>query len=90
MKLCLKQVPLGEQTNRDDIVLFSESNTRFLVEVAPKHRAKFEKMLAGVAIGAIGRVMNNQGLEVYGFSGKRVLSATLTELKEAWQKPLRW
>jgi len=90
MKLCLKQVPLGEQTNRDDIVLFSESNTRFLVEVAPKHRAKFEKMLAGVAIGAIGRVMNNQGLEVYGLTGKRVLSATLTELKEAWQKPLRW
>ena len=90
MKLCLKQVPLGEQTNRDDIVLFSESNTRFLVEVAPKHRAKFEKMLAGVAIGAIGRVMNNQGLEVYGLTGKRVLSATMTELKEAWQKPLRW
>jgi hypothetical protein len=47
-------------------------------------------MLAGVAIGAIGRVMNNQGLEVYGLTGKRVLSATLTELKEAWQKPLRW
>ena len=90
MKLCLEQVPLGEQINRDDIVLFSESNTRFLVEVAPKHRAKFEKMLAGVAIGAIGRVMNNQGLEVYGLTGKRVLSATLTELKEAWQKPLRW
>jgi len=90
MRLYLKQIPMGEQANRDDILLFSESNTRFLVEVAPKYRAKFEKMLAGVATGAIGRVANNQGLEVYGLTGKRVLSATLTELKEAWQKPLRW
>ena len=90
MKIYLKQVPLGEPINRDDSVLFSESNTRFLVEVAPKHKAKFENMMTGVDFAAIGRVTNKQRLEVYGLTGKKVLSAPLAELKEAWQKPLRW
>jgi len=90
MEICLEQVPLGEPVNRDDIVLFSESNTRFLVEVDPIHKAKFEKMLTGVELAAIGRVTNKQRLEVYGLTGRRVLSAPLAELKEAWQKPLRW
>ncbi len=90
MKIYLKQVPLGEPINRDDSVLFSESNTRFLVEVAPKHKAQFENMMTGVDFAAIGWVTNKQRLEVYGFTGKKVLSAPLAELKEAWQKPLRW
>jgi len=90
MEIHLKQVPLGEPINRDDSVLFSESNTRFLVEVAPKHKAKFENMMTGVDFAAIGRVTNKQRLEVYGLTGKKVLSAPLAELKEAWQKPLRW
>jgi phosphoribosylformylglycinamidine synthase II len=90
MTICLKQVPLGEPINRDDIVLFSESNTRFLVEVAPENKTKFENMMSGVDFAAIGQVTNKKRLEVYGLTGKRVLSAPLDELKEAWQKPLRW
>jgi len=90
MTIRLKQVPLGEPINRDDFVLFSESNTRFLVEVAPEHKAKFESIMTGVDVAAIGRVTTQKRLEVHGLNGKRVLSAPLNELKEAWQKPLRW
>jgi len=90
MEIYLEQVPLGEPVNRDDIVLFSESNTRFLVEVSPKDKANFENMMSGVDFAAIGRVTDKQGLEVYGLSGKSVLSAPLAELKGTWQKPLRW
>ncbi len=35
-------------------LLFSESNTRFLIEVAPEHTAAFEQYLAGVPLTAIG------------------------------------
>ena len=90
MVIYLKQVPLGEPINRDDFVLFSESNTRFLAEVAPKDRHQFESMMTGVDFAAIGQVTNNERFEVYGLSGEGVLSAPLAELKEAWQKPLRW
>jgi len=90
MAIYLKQVPLGEPINRDDFVLFSESNTRFLAEVTPEDKQRFEKTMAGFDFAAIGRVTNNKKFEVYGLGGERVLSAPLAELKEAWQKPLRW
>jgi phosphoribosylformylglycinamidine synthase len=86
----LGQVPLGEAGNRDDYMLFSESNTRFLVEVAPEDKHQFEGMMAGVDFAAIGQVTSKERLEVYGLNREIVLSASIAELKEAWQKPLRW
>ena len=90
MVIDLAKVPLGEAINRDDYVLFSESNTRFLVEVAPEDRHRFESTMAGVNFAAIGQVTSKEKLEVYAFNGKMVLSASIAELKEAWQRPLRW
>ena len=90
MTVHLKNVPLGESIERDDFVLFSESNTRFLVEIAPKNKQEFEKALSGVDFAEIGRVMKDKKLEVYGRKGGIVLTADIDELKEAWQKPLRW
>jgi len=90
MVINLGQVPLGEAMNRDDYVLFSESNTRFLVEVAPEDRQQFEGMMAGVDFAAIGQVTGKERLEVYGLNREIVLSALIVELKEAWQRPLRW
>ncbi len=90
MEIHLGKVPLGESMDRDDFILFSESNTRFLAEVAPEDKQKFEADLAGVDFAEIGKVTNTGKFEVFGQKGKKVLIATLAELKEAWQKPLRW
>ncbi len=90
MTVDLKKVPLGEPIDRNDFVLFSESNSRFLVEVAPENKAEFEKAMSGVDFAEIGRVTDDDKLEVYGLKGNVVLSADITDLKEAWQKPLRW
>ena len=90
MVIHLGRVPLGEAMDRDDYVLFSESTTRFLVEVAPEDRPQFEGMMAGVDFAAIGQVTGKEKLEVYGLNRAIVLSASIAELKEAWQRPLRW
>ena len=90
MVIHLREVPLGEAIDRDDYVLFSESNTRFLVGVAPEDRRKFEDMMAGVDFAAIGQVTREEKLEIYGLNEEMVLSAPVAELKEAWQRPLRW
>ena len=90
MVLELAKVPLGEPIARSDYILFSESNTRFLVEVAPKDKGRFEKAMSGIDFAEIGRITADDKLEVYGINGERVVSAPLVELKEAWQKPLRW
>jgi len=86
----LKNVPLGESIERDDFILFSESNSRFLVEVAPENKAKFEEMMSGTSLAAIGQVTEAEVLEIYGLWGNKVVGVPLAKLKEAWQKPLRW
>jgi len=90
MVLYLDKVPLGEPIARNDTILFSESNTRFLVEVALEDSQRFEQAMKGVKFAAIGQVTKNGKFEVYGINGERVVSVALAELKDAWQKPLRW
>jgi phosphoribosylformylglycinamidine synthase len=90
IKLELDKVPLGETISRSDNILFSESNTRFLVEVAPEDKGRFEGAMKGIDFAAIGQVTAGDRLEVYGFKGEKIVSATLAELKEAWQRPLGW
>ena len=89
-RIYLKSVPLGEKINRDDFILFSESNSRFLVEVAPEDKERFEAVTVGLDRAAIGEVTDSGNVEIYGLSDCRVMSANTDELKEAWQKPLRW
>ncbi|MBI4181065.1 MAG: phosphoribosylformylglycinamidine synthase, partial [Chloroflexi bacterium] len=86
----LKVVPLGGAIERDDFILFSESNSRFLVEVAPENRDAFEEIMSGTSFAAIGEVTDSEVLEIYGVGGQKIVAASLDELKEAWQKSLRW
>jgi phosphoribosylformylglycinamidine synthase II len=86
----LKSVPLGEPIDRDDFILFSESNSRFLVEVAPESKDEFEQMMRGISLAAIGQVTDSDALEIYGRGGGRIVAKSLGELKEAWQKSIRW
>jgi phosphoribosylformylglycinamidine synthase len=86
----IKSVPLSEKITRDDFILFSESNSRFIVEIAPQNKEKFEKTLQGVSFANIGTTNNSNKLEAFGLSGKKVVSESISDLKEVWQKPLRW
>jgi phosphoribosylformylglycinamidine synthase len=81
------QIP---NSKRNDIILFSESNSRFIVEIEKKKQNSFEKILKGLPFGLIGCVSENKEFKVYGLDGKVCINAELAELKEAWQKPLRW
>ena len=64
--------------------LFSESNTRFLCEVAAEHAADFEQMLANISIARVGTVQTEERL-VIAFGGRPIVDASLHELKAAWQ-----
>jgi phosphoribosylformylglycinamidine synthase subunit PurSL len=87
----LKTVPRTGPIYRNDYILFSESNGRFLVEVAPACEVNFMKAMAGIPMASIGHVSETEFVEVYGLNeNDLVFKASLAELKEAWQKPLRW
>jgi phosphoribosylformylglycinamidine synthase len=89
-EVSLATVPAGGKIDRDDVLLFSESNSRFLAEIEPGNREEFETAMRGNAFALIGRVNASDSLKVKGLKGKFVISLPLKALKESWQKPLRW
>ena len=90
LKLDLQRVKTSDHILRNDILLFSESNSRFVVEVSPENKAQFEKILNGQIFSEIGRVTGDQQFLALGLDGKPVISETIWNLKESWQKTLRW
>jgi len=83
---------LLESTGIDDaaVLLFSESNTRFLVEVAPEKTRDFEGLWASLPCLPLGEVAAHDRLKIFGPQGRTLVDAAIGDLKSAWQKPLDW
>ena len=75
---------------RHAAVLFSESNSRFLVEVPVAHRAAFEQCLGDTPWGLVGEVGNSKTLRFNFDAAQPAWEYDISDLKEAWQSPLRW
>jgi len=96
--LHLNQVPhtLKLKKTQESItaLLFSESNTRFVCEVAPESVDSFTAAFAGIPVACIGSVEEEKQL-VVDFEAENgthypVLNESIETLKQAWQSPLRW
>jgi hypothetical protein len=72
-------------------VLFSESNTRFLCEVASEQADLFERKLADIPHTCIGRTESSSKLKIVDqVDGITLIESELAILKAAWKKPLAW
>ncbi len=85
LELNLRKVPRTKELSRNDSVLFSESNSRFLVEVAEKRRENFEALMKDAVCAEVGRVQKETCLSVYGLNGKEAVYADLEELRRCWK-----
>ena len=85
MDLDIRGIPVENAV----IALFSESQSRFVVTVHPENVAAFEEMLAGRPVTRLGTVIASEEFRLIGHDGAAI-RASLAELKEAWQRPLRW
>ncbi|HYH64038.1 MAG TPA: phosphoribosylformylglycinamidine synthase subunit PurL, partial [Urbifossiella sp.] len=85
----LSQLP-GADGLTDEARLFSESQTRFVIEAKPDAAAGLATVFAGLPLAKIGVTLAEPRLRVAGAGGEWLVWAKLAELKEAWQKPLRW
>jgi phosphoribosylformylglycinamidine synthase len=89
MKIELKKVP-NSGLNRNDKILFSESNSRFLVEVDKNKQKEFEKIMKGNIFAKIGEVTNDRKLIVNGLNEKSVVKENVNELKKMWKSTFNW
>lgn len=77
-----------EGVDRDDHMLFSESQGRFLITVHAHKAREFEKIMEGCPMAMVGRVTAEPELVIHGLAGGTVVKASILELKQAWTRPL--
>ena len=85
--VALEAVPVKGSGVSPRAMLFSESPTRFVVEVEPAKAKAFEEAMKGIAFGQAGKVTDTGTVNVF-CGGKRVLSAGIEALKAAWKATL--
>lgn len=87
IEIDLKKVPTETQ-ERDDFILFSESNSRFLVEVSSKAKDDFERQMKGTVYAEIGKVTKTPRLCISTTNGKVIVDASLKNLQTSWKRTL--
>ena len=68
----------------DEVVLFAESLSRFLVEVRPEDAPRFRELLADVPHECVA-VVGGEKLVVNGRTGAPILNLTVEEMEQAWR-----
>jgi len=84
----LDSIPKTKEVRDDATLLFSESPSRFLLEVDPAKERAFLKVMKGVPLSRIGTTIANPVLRVIGLDGTPVMEEGLLGLKTAWQETL--
>jgi phosphoribosylformylglycinamidine synthase len=76
--------------DRNDALLFSESQSRFVVTISPAAMKPFEAIMKGITMGQVGIVLAEGLLKIDGLDGERIVEEDINELKAAWQRPLNF
>jgi phosphoribosylformylglycinamidine synthase II len=82
-------IPKAPDVSRSDTVLFSESNSRFMVEIKPENKEMFENALVDIPCAKIGKVVTEKQV-IIRYCDKVVVNANIDALKESWQKTLNF
>lgn len=76
-------IKLSSAGLRNETLLFSESNTRFVAEVSDER--KFLKSMKGLPVQKLGVLKKEKVFRIYGADGKVIINTDIEKLKAAWQ-----
>ncbi|GIK58427.1 MAG: hypothetical protein BroJett015_40900 [Chloroflexota bacterium] len=82
----LMRIPRDYHANyaSDEVILFSESLSRFLVEIRPEDEAAFRAIMGDEPAECIG-VVGGDKLVLNGRTGEPLFSLTIAQMEEAWR-----
>ncbi|MEE8402078.1 MAG: phosphoribosylformylglycinamidine synthase subunit PurL [Candidatus Hydrothermarchaeaceae archaeon] len=83
IELALEKIPVLGKI-REDSILFSESNSRFLVEVQEDYAEDFEKLMKGIVFARAGSTTKEKELKITS-KGRSLVSSDIESIKRAWQ-----
>lgn len=87
-RIDLTRLPGAHRFRRDDFLLFSESNSRFVCTVPQRHRKAFEDCLRRTVHAVVGRVDDSGFIRIDGLNGGRVVNLAVSEAARAWRSGL--
>lgn len=71
-------------------LLFSESNTRFIVEVPQEKKDIFEKFFKNITIGFVGTILDSTEFIFKGINKDIVIRTSVQSLLSSWRNPRNW
>jgi phosphoribosylformylglycinamidine synthase len=80
-------MPKAQPVLPNDAMLFSESNTRFIIEV--RDEEKFLKTMRGRPVWRLGEILKSKAFKIYDRMGELIIDTDIDKLKEAWRKPFK-
>lgn len=75
-----------DETLSDMSILFSESQGRIIVSIAPENQKSFEKIFEGLACAPIGVVRENSKFTIEGKNGTKIVKINVNALTESYRK----
>jgi len=89
-KVTLTSVPSTDDARANHILLFSESPTRYLLEVAESQLADLKHTLGDIPMSDIGELTRDPKLIVQSLDGSVLMDESIDALLNSWLKPLDW
>ena len=81
----IKAVSEQRIADKDNVLLFSESNTRFLVSVSRQNKAKFESIMKNLPYAEIGKTTASDMMKISGINGHSIINLKLKDMEKAWR-----
>jgi phosphoribosylformylglycinamidine synthase len=86
LEIDLRKIP-GKAEGEAEL-LYAESNSRFVVTVAPDRELEFATEMAGVVFARIGSVLKQPRLQVCSLEGNCIIDLEIQMLQAQWQETL--
>ncbi|PIZ75298.1 phosphoribosylformylglycinamidine synthase [Candidatus Peregrinibacteria bacterium CG_4_10_14_0_2_um_filter_38_24] len=85
MEIDLNKIPREKDLQRNDFILFSETQSRFVVTINPKKKEEFEKLFKNESFAGIGQILDSQKFTIKGTNGKTIIDTNVKDLEEAYK-----
>ncbi len=88
VEIDLSSVP-APRIFRDDFLLFSESQSRFIASINENDLEKFEALFRKIEFAIIGKVRSDEKFLIRGINNNTIIDTDIKSLMDAWQLPFK-
>ncbi|HMP91065.1 MAG TPA: AIR synthase-related protein [Kiritimatiellia bacterium] len=79
---------VGDEKSGDDVLLFSESNSRFIITCPPDQSGRLEQKLSDLPLYRVGVVRNDRQFNITGVRGSPVVETDIERLRKTYRATL--